>query len=111
MQALQGTLSGLDIGPLGIVEEVHASPLAKPLAECGLIPRPIMAMISVAEESNNLDNVLVNVADTVDRKTVQSLDVMVRLIEPIMLLVMGSLILFVMMALLLPVFEMSTQMG
>ncbi len=85
--------------------------LSKPLAECGLVPRPIMAMISVAEESNNLDNVLVNVADTVDRKTVQQLDVMVRLIEPIMLLVMGSLILFVMMALLLPVFEMSTSMG
>ncbi|NLS90742.1 MAG: type II secretion system F family protein [Planctomycetaceae bacterium] len=85
--------------------------LSKPLAECGLIPRPIMAMISVAEESNNLDNVLVNVADTIDRKTAQQLDVMVRLIEPIMLLVMGSVILFVMVALLLPVFEMSTTMG
>ena len=85
--------------------------LSKPLAECGLIPRPIMAMISVAEESNNLDNVLVNVADTIDRKTAQQLDVMVRLIEPIMLLLMGSVILFVMVALLLPVFEMSTTMG
>ncbi len=85
--------------------------LSKPLAECGLIPRPIMAMISVAEESNNLDNVLVNVADTIDRKTAQQLDVMVRLIEPIMLLVMGSVILFVMVALLLPIFEMSTTMG
>jgi general secretion pathway protein F/type IV pilus assembly protein PilC len=85
--------------------------LSKPLAECGLIPRSIMAMISVAEESNNLDNVLVNVADTVDRKTAQQLDVMVRLIEPVMLLLMGSVILFVMMALLLPVFEMSSTMG
>jgi general secretion pathway protein F/type IV pilus assembly protein PilC len=85
--------------------------LARPLADCGLIPRPIMAMISVAEESNNLDNVLVNVADTIDRKTAQQLDIMVRLIEPIMLLVMGTVILFVMVALLLPVFEMSTTMG
>jgi type II secretory pathway component PulF len=85
--------------------------LSKPLAECGLFPRPIMAMISVAEESNNLDNVLVSVADTIDRKTAQQLDVMVRLIEPIMLLLMGSVILFVMIALLLPVFEMSTTMG
>lgn len=85
--------------------------LSKPLAECGLIPRSIMAMISVAEESNNLDNVLVNVADTIDRKTAQQLDVMVRLIEPIMLLLMGSVILFVMVALLLPVFEMSSTMG
>ena len=85
--------------------------LSKPLAECGLIPRAIMAMISVAEESNNLDNVLVNVADTIDRKTAQQLDVMVRLIEPSMLLIMGTVILFVMVALLLPVFEMSSTIG
>ena len=36
---------------------------------------------------------------------------MVRLIEPIMLLIMGSVILFVMVALLLPVFEMSSTIG
>jgi general secretion pathway protein F/type IV pilus assembly protein PilC len=70
-----------------------------------------MAMISVAEESNNLDEVLINIADGIDRKTSRQLDVMVRLIEPMMLLIMGSVILFVMIALLLPVFEMSSGMG
>ena len=85
--------------------------LSRPLADCGLIPAPIMAMISVAEESNNLDNVLVSIAETIDRKTAQQLEIMVRLIEPVMLLVMGTVILFVMVALLLPVFEMSTTMG
>jgi general secretion pathway protein F/type IV pilus assembly protein PilC len=85
--------------------------LSKPLAACGLIPRPIMAMISVAEESNNLDNVLVTIADGLDRRVGRQLDIMVRLVEPIMLLVMGVVILFVMMGLLLPVFEMSNSMG
>jgi general secretion pathway protein F/type IV pilus assembly protein PilC len=85
--------------------------LARPLADCGLIPRPIMAMISVAEESNNLDDVLVNIADGIDRKNARQLDVMVRLVEPIMLLVMGGLIMFVLVALLLPVFDMSASMG
>ena len=82
--------------------------LAKPLAECGLIPRPVMAMISVAEESNNLDNVLVSIADGIDRQTDVQLDLMVRLLEPLTLLVMASAILFVLMALLLPVFQMSS---
>ena len=82
--------------------------LAKPLAECGLIPRPVMAMISVAEESNNLDHVLVNIADGIDRQTSVQLDLMVRLLEPLTLLVMASAILFVMVALLLPVFQMSS---
>ena len=85
--------------------------LSAPLAQCGLIPDAIMAMISVAEESNNLDNVLINIADGLDRKTNRQLDMMVRLVEPVMLLVMGCVILFVLVALLLPVFEMSATMS
>lgn len=85
--------------------------LSRPLAQCGLVPRPVMAMISVAEESNNLDSVLVNIADTLDRKIARQLDIMVRLVEPMMLLIMGGVILFVLVALLLPVFDMSANAG
>ena len=85
--------------------------LSGPLSDCGLIPRNVMAMIAIAEESNNLEQVLGNVADNLDRKIARQLDTMVRLIEPALLMVMGSAILFVIVALLLPVFEMSTQMG
>ena len=84
--------------------------LARPLAECGIIPKPVMAMISVAEESNNLDNVLINVADGIDRKTERQLDIFVRLIEPVLLLVMGTIVMFVMVGLLLPVFDMTSTM-
>ena len=85
--------------------------LSQPLARCGLIPRNVMAMITIAEESNNLDGVLNNIADNVDRKTARQLDMLVRLVEPALLMVMGSAVLFVIVALLLPVFEMSTSMG
>lgn len=85
--------------------------LSRPLASCGLIPKSVMAMLSIAEESNNLDNVLINVADGIDRTNSRQLDIMVRLVEPGLLLVMGGFILFVLVALLLPVFEMTSQMG
>lgn len=85
--------------------------LSRPLADCGLIPKPVMAMISVAEQSNNLDEVLVTIADSIDRKTSRQLDMMVRLVEPAMLMVMGSIIMFILVALLLPVFDMSAAMG
>jgi len=85
--------------------------LARPLANCGLIPKHVMAMISIAEESNSLDSVLVNIADGIDRDTTRQLDIMVRLVEPALLLVMGGIILFMLVALLMPVFEMSSQMG
>jgi general secretion pathway protein F/type IV pilus assembly protein PilC len=85
--------------------------LSRPLQECGLFPKPIMAMITIAEESNNLEKVLVNIADGIDRKIGRQLNIMVRLLEPTMLLILGSVVLFVLTALLLPVFEMSATMG
>ncbi|MBN2292895.1 MAG: type II secretion system F family protein [Pirellulales bacterium] len=85
--------------------------LAKPLAASGLLPRSVIAMISVAEESNNLDTVLINIADGIDKKTSRQLDIMVRMVEPVMLLVMGLIIGFVMVALLLPVFDMSSALS
>jgi general secretion pathway protein F/type IV pilus assembly protein PilC len=85
--------------------------LSAPLAACGLIPKPVMAMIHVAEQANNLDQVLVSIADGIDRRTARQIDVMVRMAEPAMLLVMGVLIGFVLVALLLPVFDTMTTMG
>lgn len=85
--------------------------LSEPLSKCGLIPSNVMAMISIAEEANNLEWVLNNIADGIDKKVARQLDTMVRLIEPALLMVMGSAVLFVIVALLLPVFEMSTSMS
>jgi len=78
--------------------------LAKPLAEAGIIPAQVMAMISVAEESNTLETVLVNTADSMERQSAQQLEVLVRILEPVMLLVMGVLVLCIIIALLLPMF-------
>jgi general secretion pathway protein F/type IV pilus assembly protein PilC len=85
--------------------------LAAPLAACGLFPQTVVEMISVAEESNNLENVLIDIADGIDRRTQRQLDLMVRLLEPMMLMVMASVILVVVIALLLPVFQMSATIG
>jgi general secretion pathway protein F/type IV pilus assembly protein PilC len=85
--------------------------LSGPLAKCGLIPPSVMAMIRVAEEANNLDDVLISVADSVDRTTARQIDIMVRMAEPLMLLFMGVMIGFVLVALLLPVFDTMTLMG
>lgn len=85
--------------------------LAQPLAEGGLFPRSVVEMISVAEESNSLEKVLVDIANGIDRRTERQLDLVVRLLEPAMLMIMGVVILLVVVALLLPVFQMSTTIG
>jgi general secretion pathway protein F/type IV pilus assembly protein PilC len=112
-------ISSSSAGNLLLAEAIQASAenissgetLSRPLAQCGLVPKPIMAMIAVAEESNNLDAVLVNIADGLDRKIARQLDILVRLVEPLLLLTMGAVILFVLVALLLPVFEMSASVS
>ena len=68
-------------------------------------------MMSVAEESNNLDNVLVQIADTNETRTARTIDVAVRLLEPMLLLVMAVLVLCIALALLLPILTMSRGGG
>jgi len=80
--------------------------LSKPLGEAGIIPPQVMAMISVAEEANALETVLVNAADTIERRVSRKLDMLMRLIEPLMLLAMGVAVLYIMIGLLMPVFDM-----
>lgn len=81
--------------------------LAKPLASSGHFPQTVVEMISVAEESNSLDTVLVEIADSLEKRTTRTLDLAVKLLEPVMLLVMAGIVLFVVIALLLPMMKMS----
>jgi general secretion pathway protein F/type IV pilus assembly protein PilC len=54
--------------------------------------------------------VLVEVADGLEQRTARRLDLVVRLLEPVMLLVLAGLVLFVVIALLLPVIKMSSSL-
>jgi general secretion pathway protein F/type IV pilus assembly protein PilC len=84
-------------------------PLADPLRSCGLIPIEIVEMIAVAEESNQLDRVLVQVADTVEKRTNRQVDTAVHLIEPIILVFMALMVGAIALALLFPIFTMADQ--
>ncbi|MHC4066840.1 MAG: type II secretion system F family protein [Planctomycetota bacterium] len=83
--------------------------LAKPLGDCGLFPPDILDMIAVAEESNNLENVLIQIADTNEARTARQIDLGVRLLEPLLLMVMAVMVLCIALALLLPILTMSSS--
>jgi len=85
--------------------------LSQPLAASGLIPAQVIAMIRVAEESNTLDQVLVKISDRMDQKIERRLDMMVRLIEPIMLLAIGGIVMFIIVGVLLPVIDLNSAIG
>ncbi len=81
--------------------------LATPLAASGHFPAQVTEMIAVAEESNSLDKVMVQISDSLERTTFRRLDVMVRLLEPLMLLVMAGLVFFIVLALMVPLLNSS----
>lgn len=89
-------------------ESVRAGePLADPLKASEFFPPEIVEMIAVAEESNQLDSVLVEVADTVEKRTNREVDTAVRLIEPLILVLLALTIGLVAVGLLYPIFTMS----
>ncbi len=83
--------------------------LAIPLRASGQFSREIVEMISIGEEANNLENVLIGIADSTEKYTSRKIDVVVRMLEPVMLLFMATIVTFVIAALLLPILNMSTM--
>ena len=68
-------------------------------------------MIAVGEEANNLEKVLLGIADKQEKLTQRKMDLFIRLLEPVMLLTMAVVILFVVIAILLPVFQSSSAVS
>lgn len=92
-------------------EQVRAGEkLADPLRKSGFFPAEIIEMIAVAEEANQLEKVLLQIADTAERRTNRKVDQVVRLIEPLILVLLAVTIGFVAVGLLYPIFTMSQSL-
>lgn len=82
-------------------------PLHEPLRQSRLFPEEVLEMISIAEESNQMEKTLLKIADTVERRTERKVDVAVKLIEPLILVLIAAAIGFVALGILMPVFNMA----
>ncbi len=83
--------------------------LAPPLAESGLFDDDIIEMISVGESANNLADVLVTIAETLEQRIDRQLSVAVKLIEPLMLVALALVVGLVAIALIVPMTQLSQQ--
>ena len=81
--------------------------LADPLSASNCFPSDVLEMISIAEESNTLESVLQNIATRLEKKAWRKLDVVVRTLEPLMLVFLASAVLVIVLALMIPMFRMS----
>jgi len=81
--------------------------IAHPLWKTPLLPKAVVQMISAGEESGKLGEVLDEVSTFYAKQLRETIKTVTSLIEPIMIILMGSVVGFIAMAIILPIFKLS----
>ncbi|GAG64582.1 unnamed protein product [marine sediment metagenome] len=80
--------------------------ISSPLAESGVFPPMVTQMIMVGEESGELEEMLINVANFYDEEVDRTVERLTSIIEPIMMVFIGLTVGIVVIAMYLPIFNM-----
>jgi general secretion pathway protein F len=81
--------------------------IAGPLGRSGVFPTLALQMVSVGEETGRLDEMLMRVAEYYERDTYNQVKRLTSLLEPVLILVMGLLVGFVVISMLSAVFSIN----
>ncbi|HJR77478.1 MAG TPA: type II secretion system F family protein [Nitrospiraceae bacterium] len=85
--------------------------ISEPLAKSQVFPKMVTHMISVGESTGALDAMLGKIADFYEDEVDQAVAAMTSLLEPIMMVVLGTIIGFIVIAMYLPIFTMASAIG
>ncbi len=94
------------------IEDARASiregqSIAPPLKRSGLFPAMLIHMIAVGEKSGELEQMLSKAADAYDNEVSAAVGALTSILEPVMILFGGAVVLFIVLAILLPIFDMN----
>lgn len=81
--------------------------IAEPLKRSALIPPLVSHMIAIGERSGELEGMLLKVAEAYDNEVETTINSLTSLLAPVMILIMGAVVLFIVLAILVPLFELS----
>jgi type IV pilus assembly protein PilC len=82
--------------------------ISAPLQKSPLLPRSVVQMISAGEESGKLGEVLDEVSEFYARELKAVIKGVTAMIEPLMIVLMGSIVGFIAMSIILPIFKLSS---
>ena len=108
---ITGDISGNQLYK-GMWHRVHSSvkqgrKITGPLIKDGLMPKSVVQMIAAGEESGKLGEVLDEISAYYAKQLKDQIKAVTSMIEPIMIVIMGSVVGFIAMAIILPIFKMS----
>jgi general secretion pathway protein F len=84
--------------------------IAGPLKKSEQFPPIVIHMVSIGEKTGELEKMLNQVADTYDFQVKNQVQGITSLLSPIMLIIMGGVIGFIVIAVLLPMMDMATKL-
>jgi type IV pilus assembly protein PilC len=98
------------------IQRVHNSvregdPIAPPLAQSHVCDDIVVNMIDVGEETGNLDAMLLKIADNYDQEVDAAVEGLTSLMEPIMVIGMGTVIGFIVISLFLPLIKLMSSLS
>jgi type IV pilus assembly protein PilC len=85
--------------------------IADPLAASGVFPKMVTHMIAVGESTGALDAMLGKIADFYEDEVDQAVSSLTALLEPMMMVFLGVVIGFIVVAMYLPIFKMASAIG
>ena len=85
--------------------------VAEPLAHSEVFPPLVTQMIAVGEASGSLDTMLDKIADLFEHEVNQGLGTLTAFLEPMVIVILGAGIGFIVVAMYLPMFTMASLMG
>ncbi len=85
--------------------------LAEPLSKAKVFPPMVNQMISVGEATGALDNMLTKIADFYDEEVDAAVGALTSLMEPMLMIFLGTTVGFVIVAMYMPIFQMGALAG
>ena len=90
---------------------LEGNPLAVPLRQSGHFPALVTTMVEVGERSGDLEGMLLKVADTYEEQVETSVSRLTALLEPVLILVMVGIVGVIIMAVLMPMLQLTESIG
>ena len=85
--------------------------LAQPLKDSGVFPPLVTRMIAVGEQTGEMEAMLSKVADIYDQQVETMVSTLTSLLEPVMIVIIGAVMAFIVFAVLLPIFNLTSTLG
>ena len=84
--------------------------IADPMSKMTVFPPMMIQMMAIGEKTGTLDEIAIKIADFYDREVSNSIDILVTILEPLMLLFVAGVIGAIVMSMYLPMFNIYQAM-